>query len=768
MTTKHQDNNVQISVNITAHKEGLLLYKTLRCINKCIETAVAGGITKIEVNLSLDNADDTTAKIAHQFKNIIPNIKIYKISLGDLGKSRNYLISKSKGKYIAFFDGDDFFTENYLLEAYKIAKRNTKPAVYSPEFLVSFGTSDYIIKKLDISSKEFHQINMFEHNYFISQSFVDKEVFSELLYKANSNGYGMEDWDWNMRALQKGYQFINIPNTIFFYRRKSISLLMDQVASGATLRPNPFYEPKNFSKLSSYKVSTPALQASRAQELVSFKGVKYKQHIKKIIKKATFNKQSINDYLKQQYVINKQLAKNIRDGVKRRVSQPDARQDLATQQQPEIERFLPERFINIGITPNILKSWQAINKYEPMIRASKEITDHLEVSSYPTESRLSLRYYEFCNKYINRQFDDVVVVPHIVRGGADLAIIRLIEALSANTNKDILVFSTLDVDSPWSSFVTKHPNVVFIEMRDYLFGFDYDQRLTFLLRILQNWNVKRFNIVNSQMGYDLLIRNGPAVNDCVKTYLHTYAYDMDEEGYLWNWIKNGLVETYPFVDQFITDSLTYKKQLIEINGFDEGKITPLYLPIDTKIKPKKNYKITKKVLWASRVSDSKLVDVAVEVGRKLGDKGIELHFFGSIDPEYSHNDRFLKLISKHPTIKYRGLFNGYFSLPIDDYDLFLLTSKNEGMPNVILESIKANMFVVAPAVGGIVEVIDDGKNGFLVKNNLTAKEYAEKVIDFYQNPELSDGDKRRAHNLSILEKHTKKAYEKNVKRIFAL
>jgi len=74
--------------------------------------------------------------------------------------------------------------------------------------------------------------------------------------------------------------------------------------------------------------------------------------------------------------------------------------------------------------------------------------------------------------------------------------------------------------------------------------------------------------------------------------------------------------------------------------------------------------------------------------------------------------------------------NSYYK----DLDLYLNTSMHEGIPMTILEAMARGLPVVAPAVGGIVEIIDDGVEGFLVHSR-DPEDYAEKCL-LLQDAEL--------------------------------
>ena len=58
-------------------------------------------------------------------------------------------------------------------------------------------------------------------------------------------------------------------------------------------------------------------------------------------------------------------------------------------------------------------------------------------------------------------------------------------------------------------------------------------------------------------------------------------------------------------------------------------------------------------------------------------------------------------------------------------DIFILPSNYEGLPMVILEAMSHGKPIVASDVGGISEIVLNGKNGFVVQNQ--AKNFAEKI-----------------------------------------
>ena len=83
----------------------------------------------------------------------------------------------------------------------------------------------------------------------------------------------------------------------------------------------------------------------------------------------------------------------------------------------------------------------------------------------------------------------------------------------------------------------------------------------------------------------------------------------------------------------------------------------------------------------------------------------------------------------------------YYSL-MDD---FIHPSLRDGMPNAILEAMACEVPVIAPPVGGIKDILQDGKNSVIVNVN-DANMLAEKIIEL-----LNDPDKRKSLGKSARE-----------------
>ena len=139
--------------------------------------------------------------------------------------------------------------------------------------------------------------------------------------------------------------------------------------------------------------------------------------------------------------------------------------------------------------------------------------------------------------------------------------------------------------------------------------------------------------------------------------------------------------------------------------------------------------------------------LSVNVGRLSAEKGQDLLLRALAEVRRSVSDIFLVFVGIGPeeqalrsSAEMLGLsdvvrFAGYCSdmqAVYNSADLVVQSSLTEGMPNVILESLLMQTPVIATSVGGTTEIVEHGKNGYLVEPNSVGM-LADGILDFLRN-----------------------------------
>jgi glycosyltransferase involved in cell wall biosynthesis len=135
-----------------------------------------------------------------------------------------------------------------------------------------------------------------------------------------------------------------------------------------------------------------------------------------------------------------------------------------------------------------------------------------------------------------------------------------------------------------------------------------------------------------------------------------------------------------------------------------------------------------------RVKDYPLmVEVAKEVLKRtncirfeLAGDGPELRTVQTMIQTYGLEERvLLRGFVKDMGAFYQGL------------DLYLNTSVHEGIPISVLEAMAYRLPIIAPKVGGLSEIIEDGMDGYLVENR-SPKAFAEKCLQLFDDRNLRE------------------------------
>jgi len=234
-----------ISVIVTFHTEGEVAQRILHGIERLRRFAERQGIV-VECVLVLDCADPGTIRVVRGSPVLRANDQVIEVSNRDPGASRNAGIELARGSFVAIVDGDDYCTENWLVEALEVSMTAPGDLIVHPELTISFGTVHCVARSLDMAAQPDYPLqNCLAVHPWISCSFGATAVYKRVPYRRTDTmetGFGFEDWHWNLETIAMGVRHVSASGTAYYYRRRSGSTLTGELASGALIRPTTFHD----------------------------------------------------------------------------------------------------------------------------------------------------------------------------------------------------------------------------------------------------------------------------------------------------------------------------------------------------------------------------------------------------------------------------------------------------------------------------------------------------------------------------------------------
>lgn len=183
-----------------------------------------------------------------------------------------------------------------------------------------------------------------------------------------------------------------------------------------------------------------------------------------------------------------------------------------------------------------------------------------------------------------------------------------------------------------------------------------------------------------------------------------------------------------------------------------------------------NINSTIKLLFLSNLIKEKGIYVYLEVCKKLHDLNVSFNanIIGKpFDVQETDIKKFVDDNNLHNKLNYLGAKYGnekFTLLNEADVLIFPTMYKNEAFPLVLLEAMQFGVVPISTPEGGIADIIDEGKNGFVVPHeNIDA--IVEKIIFLYKNRQvlLQMAETCRT---DFLAKYTLDKFEENILQIF--
>ena len=710
-----------LTVAVTAHNEGLVAHKTMRSILEATKRLEEKKIS-YEILIHIDNGDQITKDYFKRYAKM-PNVVIYENNFGDPGPSRNFLAQKASGEYLTFLDGDDLISDNWLVVAYGALIGATEEAIVHPEGILTFGTevNNVLTIQTETLPREKDTIVLLGENRWCAILMAKTSTLLKFPYQHLTGGYSHEDYVFNVETTNAGIKHIIAKETILFYRRSNNSRLSSSNNMNQII---PYMEFFDFAKVREFRADSHA----DVPVEVSLKRKGYK----------LYKKIRDNNFLN--YFIT-----------------PPAKLTLKV-----LNKFNQEK--KLGKIPEfVVREWAKINPLETQLYPYPFILNRTQIYDPSDLSMIGETYLKIAQS-VTHTPDYVFIVPWVVRGGADKVMLNMMKAIEEiHPGSKFTVITTLPNKNVWAKMLPKNTDLIeFGKLADGLPPYEKDELLS---RVITQLKCKKLHIINSEYAYAWAYKHQELIKNHYELTVSVFASCFIPESNFtcrFSFDDPFIFDIYPVVKKIFTDNQTFVEESVEKNALDEKLFKVQYQPIMDEVKPVHHAEANKKVkvLWASRVTREKMPDMIKLIADKLDPKEFQIDVFGAFSDDVDKN-----FFAGVPVINYRGAFDGFSSLPTEDYDILLYTSVGDGVPNILLEATAAGLPILASNDGGVHEFIQDGKTGSLVKEIRDVDGYVKKLKDFRKNPKKYEEYVEAAQKL-LEERHSWKAFIKKMKEDF--
>lgn len=232
------DGRPEISVIMSAHDEGVVSGPTMRSAERAIAAAEHAGVT-VERMVTLDRPSrETTAFFAQER---LKDWRVVHFDFGDPYPTRNAAVGLAAGQSVAFIDGDDLVSENWLARAHRRqaeAPGHETPWIVHPEMNVIFDGDTGAFLMQDQTDPLFPPTHLYFHNTYDMMCLAPRRALLEVPYAPRDPeaGFGFQDWQWNIETMAAGWTHVVARDTVVFKRRRRRSITAANLRRNAVLR----------------------------------------------------------------------------------------------------------------------------------------------------------------------------------------------------------------------------------------------------------------------------------------------------------------------------------------------------------------------------------------------------------------------------------------------------------------------------------------------------------------------------------------------------
>ena len=223
-----------------------------------------------------------------------------------------------------------------------------------------------------------------------------------------------------------------------------------------------------------------------------------------------------------------------------------------------------------------------------------------------------------------------------------------------------------------------------------------------------------------------------------------------------------------FTDKIITVSENLKKELVEkFKITPENKISVIELGFELdelfKLPPRENKEVIN-IGIVGRLVPVKNHKMLFKVAKRVKGKGLRVKIAVIGDGEMREElEKYVIELGIEDKVEFRGWIKDLKAIS-EGLDIVVLTSLNEGTPVSLIEAMAAGRPVVTTNVGGVKDIVEDGKSGYLVESG-NVEEFTKKLLELVRDPEKRRTFGQNGRNI-VKNRFTKERLIKDTKELY--
>jgi glycosyltransferase involved in cell wall biosynthesis len=335
---------------------------------------------------------------------------------------------------------------------------------------------------------------------------------------------------------------------------------------------------------------------------------------------------------------------------------------------------------------------------------------------------------------LDRPYKRIIFVSSPIIAGADSVAANSVRAIVERHGADsFLLVATDSSRMEAADWPTDEIHVRILS--DYGSELAPSERIELISWLIRALKPKSILNINSVACWELVKSQGAALSTFCDLYATLSWRDCQADSEAINLTDKYFCSTLPFMRRIYFDNKAFVNDLVARHSVPPSflsRLTVAYQPAPIITKPRQSRDLSETpflVMSAGRLCGQKNVGLLIDIAKL--DERYRYEFFGSSEPAYVN---ILTEMSKSTANASVHKSSAPFEkLWTKTFGAFLYTTLSDGLPNVLLSAAAAGLPIIAPAIGGIGELVDQ-ETGWLVIDHRNPVAYLDALNEIRRSP----------------------------------